>query len=420
MNILVISHAHPDFSVGGAEIAAYNLFCALRDTKGSHIVNFLARTNLNILTPGSLTQRKHNEFLWRQEMGSWFSLRTAYPDSMNKDLSHFLLRTRPDVIFINHYAHIGIEVLRAIRKLLPNVFIALTLHEYLAICNRNGQMLKAHTNRLCYRESVDECALCFPDISENEFWLRKNFIMKHFSYVDHFISPSEFLKNRYIEWGLPADRFSVIENGQPTRLNPNNDRRFSVSAKRAVFGFFGQITEYKGVDVFLRAIHQLSVDLRQRASFELHGANLDQQGDWLKDLIKQLADPLIEEGTLRWAGAYPREEVLQRISRVDWVVVPSIWWENSPMIIQEAFVCGKPVICSNVGGMSEKVVDLVTGVHFAVANAFDLAEKLAYLIENPSFQKELSDNIQPPLSYPEVADLHMSLATKHFKESAKG
>ena len=54
------------------------------------------------------------------------------------------------------------------------------------------------------------------------------------------------------------------------------------------------------------------------------------------------------------------------MSSVDWVVVPSIWWENSPLVIQEAFMHGRPVICSDIGGMAEKVNDGVDGLHFRV------------------------------------------------------
>ena len=74
-------------------------------------------------------------------------------------------------------------------------------------------------------------------------------------------------------------------------------------------------------------------------------------------MIDTLRKPLIAEGCLRWVGPYELTELAQRMRKVDWVVVPSIWWENSPMVIQEAFVYGKPVICAGIGGMAEKVRD---------------------------------------------------------------
>ena len=52
------------------------------------------------------------------------------------------------------------------------------------------------------------------------------------------------------------------------------------------------------------------------------------------------------------------------MARIDWVVVPSIWWETGPLVVMEAFQYGRPVICSDIGGMSEKVTDGVNGLHF--------------------------------------------------------
>jgi glycosyltransferase involved in cell wall biosynthesis len=61
------------------------------------------------------------------------------------------------------------------------------------------------------------------------------------------------------------------------------------------------------------------------------------------------------------------------MAEIDWVVVPSRWWENSPLVIQEAFLHGRPVICSDIGGMAEKVSDGVNGLHFRAGDAGSLA-----------------------------------------------
>ena len=55
--------------------------------------------------------------------------------------------------------------------------------------------------------------------------------------------------------------------------------------------------------------------------------------------------------------------LLGRAAVANYVVVPSIWWENSPVVIQEAYAARRPVICSGIGGMAEKVIDGVTGLH---------------------------------------------------------
>ncbi|TMF63647.1 MAG: glycosyltransferase, partial [Chloroflexi bacterium] len=75
-------------------------------------------------------------------------------------------------------------------------------------------------------------------------------------------------------------------------------------------------------------------------------------------------------------GKYRPADVPALMRDIDWVVVPSIWWENSPLVIQEAFLNRRPVICSNVGGMAEKVADGVNGLHFRVGDPVSLAQTI--------------------------------------------
>ena len=187
---------------------------------------------------------------------------------------------------------------------LPDSVLIVTLHEYFAICNRQGQMVKNSSKKLCYRESLEDCSNCFPERTPQDFWLRKHYIQKHFEYADVFISPSEFLRQRYIEWGIPAENIVVIENGQPSPAAPKAAP--SGARLRTRFGFFGQITEYKGVEILLQALHLMTPDVRAKMIVEINGANLEVAGTILQELIETLRKPLIVEGTLRWVGSYER------------------------------------------------------------------------------------------------------------------
>lgn len=406
MKVLVIAHGHPDFSVGGAELAAYNLYSALKDRTDVREITFLARTDHTSLAPGAIGLKRTNEYLWRQDIGDWFRLQSSYPNAIYTTFREFLRTKQPDVVFVHHFANIGVEILRELRRTLPNAFIALTLHEFMAICQRNGQMVKNQTKRLCYRESIEDCNLCFPNYSVQDFWLRKHFLQKHFEAADMFISPSEFLRQRYVDWGIPGELIAVIENGQPTfsRLSDTHRRD-----RRNRFGFFGQVTEYKGVDLLLNALHSISPQVRKSLLVEIHGANLDVQGEWLREFVEKRRTPLIAEGSLRWVGPYEPQELQRRMSKVDWVVVPSIWWENSPMVIQEAFCCGRPVICSGIGGMAEKVRDGVDGLHFEARNPTDLADVLTRAATTEGLWDELASNIQQPITYGQCAEAYMRL-----------
>lgn len=364
--ILVMSHRHPDFSLGGGEIAAYNLYKAYRDSDQVEEAWFLASADRGRGANGAITPRRANEYLWEQSIGDWAMLKAAHRRSLINGFLDLLRALRPTVVHTHHYAHLGVEFLRLVKEFDPTITLVLTLHEYMAICNNQGQMIKTN-GRLCSRESYDDCRLCFPQYSVQDFWRRKDFIQSHFAYVDQFVSPSEFLRQRYIAWGIPAEKIVVIENGQDD-VQPLPPRPLAEGETRNRFGYFGQINPFKGLDVLLRALTQMRKSERKQIVLEVHGANLETQSGEFRDKIKELADPLIKEGVVQWVGPYQPHEIASRMANIDWVVVPSVWWENSPMVIQEAFVYGRPLLVSNIGGMAEKVVDGVNGLHIPANN----------------------------------------------------
>ena len=122
-------------------------------------------------------------------------------------------------------------------------------------------MVKTGTNRLCLIYPYD-CNRCFPEYSKEAFWLRKHRYMSFFSNVNHFIAPSNFLKDRYVQWGLSPDKISVIENGQSQR-KPLPPRKLAPGETRNRFAFFGQINPFKGV-YYPKALATLKKSERKR------------------------------------------------------------------------------------------------------------------------------------------------------------
>jgi len=94
-------------------------------------------------------------------------------------------------------------------------------------------------------------------------------------------------------------------------------------------------------------------------------------------------------------GKYKPENLGELMREIDWVIVPSIWWENSPLVIQEAFMNGRPVICSNVGGMAEKVTDGVNGMHFQVGDPASLAATIRRAVQSSGTWDQMRQGIPP-------------------------
>ena len=97
------------------------------------------------------------------------------------------------------------------------------------------------------------------------------------------------------------------------------------------------------------------------------------------------------------------------MATVDWTVMPSIWWENAPVVIQESFLHRRPLIVSNIGGMAEKVRDGVDGLHFRVGSPEDLADCLTRALQEPDLWPRLADAAPRPLDLAAFAAEHLAL-----------
>ena len=258
MRVLIISHGHPSFSIGGAEVASHTLFRALNDVPG-HEAFYLSRA------PGSVRRHAatplmslgHSERELFVCTGEWdeFWLSNAGIGDLDRAVAQYLRHLDPDVVHFHHVIGLGIEMLALIKRVLPRARIVVTFHEYLSICLNHGQMVRTQRRELCRQASPANCNTCFPHIGAAQFYGRQAHLRSHLALADAYISPSRFLAERYVEWGLPAARFRVIENGV------GGDRACSRSLekgrRRNRFGFFGQITEFKGLAIVLDAVTRL-------------------------------------------------------------------------------------------------------------------------------------------------------------------
>jgi glycosyltransferase involved in cell wall biosynthesis len=173
------------------------------------------------------------------------------------------------------------------------------------------------------------------------------------------------------------------------------------------------MTRFKGVDVLLEAMARLG-ERGSAARLRLHGANLELERPDFQERIDSLLAATAANVTV--VGRYDYEQLPELMSEVDWVVVPSIWWENSPLVIQEAFSYRRPVICSDIGGMAEKVQDGVTGLHFRAGDATALADTIERAVGDPSLWPRLRANLVPAYSMEEhvarLSDLYRGLLTR--------
>jgi glycosyltransferase involved in cell wall biosynthesis len=409
--VLVVSHGHPGFSLGGAEIAAYNLHKGLNKT-GEAQSRFLARVGYPVVRHSGTAlmslRQKEDEFLYHADEYDHFLISNRNTEEVERDFLRVLRDLKPDVVHFHHFIGLGLETIYAVRGVLPDCVIVITFHEFLSICNHHGQMVKTSSTKLCHRASPSDCNACFPEISPARFLLREHFVRGLLDVADYFVSPSQFLVDRYVDWGLDPSRFIVIENGldiaQPTPPRDLPSRK----SRRSRFAYFGQITQFKGVDVLLDAVTRIPDAVwGNDAQLMIFGGNLERQPKPFQEKIEKLVERAGRR--VRFYGAYQNSEMPRLMQAIDWTIIPSIWWENSPIVIQESFFHGRPMICSNIGGMAEKITDGVDGLHFRVGSSEDLVDRMVEALTDPALWDRLRASIRRPISFEECARQHLDL-----------
>lgn len=398
-NVLYVAHGHPRYCKGGGELAAWRLYQHFSAVYTPGQCAFLAAAvgRHPPLPPGcQVMGLGPREWLLRPSSNSVIH-DTAVNLQSGGQLHQALASLRPDLIHFHHYLHVGIDLLFALRRWFPKAKCVLTLHEYWAMCAHQGLLLRS-TEDLCDGPEADPCALCLNQPEARAYLaIRSRRVQRFLNHIDHFIAPSFFLKSQYLQWGgLSARRISILENLPAAPLQvPSLQPPSKVGAFQGLMlGYFGQVSRWKGLDLILKAL-LLVRSLQLPVRLEINGLDpkllsdppLNDHGHYLlqcRALIEQLGQQAVFI-----AGCYQESDLPLRMARVDCVVMASIWYENSPMVIQESFSYGRPVLAPELGGMSEKVRHGINGLLFHPGQPTSLAALLEQLVEQPKLLESL-------------------------------
>ena len=430
MRILFVVHGFPPYSVGGTEIYTYNL---AKELNKSHEVYIFYRradpsqeeyTVSNELFKGLQLTAINNTF--RNIVD--FSM-TYKNEVIARKFSTFIDEIKPDIVHFQHLTCLSTSLISVCHsKGIPTVF---TLHDYWMVCQR-GQLLQPDLS-LCSGPEDAKCAKCMatqirslsPAMTHNKAgatleqhsalynrvtakvkqalahflkkrsqaqWAvmvmrrRTKHIWAMLNQIDLFIAPSRFHRNQFIRFGVPPDKILFLDNGINLRLFENFKKTPSEILR---FGFIGSIIPSKGVHVLVEAFNGIDPD---RAMLCIWGPDLPYDGyeNYGQELRSMAANP-----SIHFMGDFDNINVARVLAEIDVLIVPSIWYENSPLTIHEAFAAKIPVIASNLGGMAEYVSHLKNGLLFEPRNSADLRAKINTLINNPGLIEAFSKNIGP-------------------------
>jgi glycosyltransferase involved in cell wall biosynthesis len=222
--------------------------------------------------------------------------------------------------------------------------------------------------------------------------LRLPYMKEKINQIDRVIVPSHTMETLLQRHGLEPARTIHLPYGIYTDRIPRNTNKRTVPQLRVAF--IGTLAEHKGCHILINAVRSLPADAPIKLS--IHG-KLTEFPTYVEELESLAAnDPRIE-----FTGPFNPPEIGGILSTIDLLVCPSLWYENTPLVIYEAMAAGVPVIASNLGGMAESIKPNVNGLLFEPGNVEELRQHLSALVQDRSAVGKLASATVMPLSMPD-------------------
>ncbi len=392
LRVLQVIHGFPPYYMAGSEVYTYKLCKALSALPGVEVCVF-SRVEDPYPTPYSVRREDFDGIpVYRIVKSSRdYLFEDKYLDPRVDDAFRNLIAVvHPDIIHVGHLSHLSTNLV-AIAKA-ANIPVVFTFHDYWMQCLR-GQLITSKM-QLCLGPSEDRCVTCMRYYFRSEEEARQSYrtwdthTRSICAQVDYFITPCRFLYDKFEVWGIPAGRMSYLDYGFDYAPFKKLKKR---KASKIRFGFMGRIIPVKGVDLLIEAINCLAPS---KVELNIFGAN-NSEVPYLKRMDRHQ--------NVHFLGNYDNREIAKVFQNIDVLVVPSRWYENSPLVIHEAFLAGVPVITANIGGMAELVKDGENGFLFQVDNAQDLQAKMQRFLDHPELLRTLTKLVTPVRSIQEDA-----------------
>ncbi|MGX9418446.1 glycosyltransferase family 4 protein [Vibrio sp. WJH972] len=278
-----------------------------------------------------------------------------------------LKKELPDVVHVHNYFPLfSPSIFYACKK--ANIPVVHTLHNYRAVCPTALLMHDREINersihgrswwtvlKKVYRGSFVGTFILAIMVELHKYlgtWLTK---------VDRFITLTNFARNKYIEAGWSEKKVAV----KPNFISDPYQGKKKVDKKGGYALYIGRLSQEKGIDILF--------DAWQGCDYPLKVV-----GDGpLKEFVEDNS-----AGSIEYLGLKAKSEVIELITKADFIVMPSTWYEGFPMVLVEAFACGTPALVSKLGSMEEIVTVGKTGLHFETGNSRDLAVKVQWMRKN--------------------------------------
>jgi len=298
---------------------------------------------------------------------------TIFDETLEPLFNTIVSKNKYDIVHIAHPFRCGTAIQSSRNNKIP---ILLTLTDFWMVCPKAIGITQK--GELCLTsDNGKKCVICcYSEEHSDLIFKRFETAGTILNEVDLCTTSTSFLKS-VIQNNYPSSKVKVIRFGKDyTNIQGNHKMYFKDSI--ITIGFLSTLQPHKGAHILIEAFNKLNP---HNIKLKIYGHYFD-HAEYFKNL-KDLANGK----QIEFCNAYKYED-FQKI-----FIVPSIWWENSPLVIQEGFMAGLPIICSDIGGMAEKVTNNINGLHFKTGNTQDLVNKILQIHKSPALLKKLTKGI---------------------------
>lgn len=377
--ILIVTHGYPPDATAGTERMAQLTVQGLR-RRGFDVGLFAAWNNLDQPPTDLPTER-----LWLQPRPDRAALWQDFNQQTRRHFRQALHQFKPNVVYFHHTVRLSYDLpLLARRTGARVVFMA---HDFWLACPRSTLLAKDGT--VTAQITRRQCAECLalhdhpaaaqrplvrliarPRLARQLLRRRDRFEQSIYRLVDMFISPSQTVAHVLRQRGVPREKMRVIPYGLPKLAS------HKTASSTIRFGFVGTVAPHKGVSWLIDAFQQLD---RPDVSLTIWGP---------------LAKPtelarLDGRPSIRYAGPFRPEETARVYDQIDCLIVPSLWPENQPLVILQAWQTGTPVITGNIGGLAELVHHKKNGLLYHFRDAADFLAQINRFTDNTALRERL-------------------------------
>ncbi|MFQ5941174.1 MAG: glycosyltransferase family 4 protein [Nitrososphaerales archaeon] len=316
---------------------------------------------------------------------------TIFDTSTEQLLEKIFSSEEFDIIHLSHAMRVGSIIRVAQKKKIP---IILTLTDFWMMCPRatsvtvKGELSRSPDGGLACVEK------CYEETWKDRIISRLNEAHDIMKVVDFVAAPTYFLADR-IKTEFNRD-VKVVRHGidyvyYDIKPNENVKQKYD----NVIFGYIGTILPHKGLHIVMEALKLLK---NENIRVKIYGHYFDQ-----KEYHDNLVNMTRGDDRVVFLGQYKDEDLNEIMNEIDCILVPSIWWENSPLTALTSLAFKVPVLTTNVGGVAELVKDGVNGFNFEIGNPASLAKMMKKITENPEILSEIKSGIVRPRRLEEEA-----------------